>query len=99
MSIVKGTFTSIWTEGSVTTDCTLNTETGELFPETTDVGDLGSLESEKFEGEDGSDCEYEVCLVCHDHIMVGKMFPDQVGKGMHERQVCSNLDCESHETE
>lgn len=97
MSIVKGSFTSVWSEGIIVTDCSLNTVTGELFPEIIDAGDLGVLESEKFDGEDGS--EYEVCEICHSHIIVGKMFPDQVGKGLHEKQVCSNLDCESYETE
>lgn len=96
MTIIKGTFTSIWSEGSVTSDCTLNTVTGELFPEVVDTGDLGSLESEKFEGEDGS--EYEVCECCHSYIKVGKMVPDQVGKGLHEEQQCADPNCDSHNT-
>jgi hypothetical protein len=72
MSILKGTFTSIWDEGTVTTNCTLDTETGELTPDTVDVPDLGSLVSESFSGEDGS--EYGVCTECHKYILIGNEF-------------------------
>jgi len=93
--IIKGQFTSEWDEGAVATDCTLNTETGELFPEVVDTKDMGSLISEKFEGEDGD--TYKVCPYCHGYILKGKMFDDKVGNGLHEEDVCADPHCESHE--
>jgi len=93
--IIKGLFTSEWDQGMVVTDCTLNTETGELFPEVVDTKDMGSLISEKFEGDDGS--EYEVCSSCHEYVLKGKIFKDKVGCGLHEEQVCANPNCDSHE--
>jgi hypothetical protein len=81
MSILKGTFSSIWDDGSVDTACTLDTETGELFPETADVPDLGSLISESFNGEDNS--THGVCNECHKFILIGEDF-------------CTDPNCESH---
>lgn len=92
---IKGQFTSDWDQGMVSTNCTLDLNTGELFPEMVDTGDMGSLISEKFEGENGD--EYEVCSYCHEYILKGKMFDDKVGNGQHEEQVCANPHCESHE--
>lgn len=97
MTMIKGTFTSEWDEGTLTTACTLDTETGELFPETADTGDtdLGSLISEKFVADNGD--EYEVCMVCHEYIKKGKMVPGRTGKQLYEEQQCMNHGCESHE--
>jgi hypothetical protein len=82
MSILKGTFTSIWDEGIVTTNCTLDMDTGELTSETIDVPDLGSLVSGRFLGKDGS--EHGVCTECHKYILIGNEF-------------CTDPKCISHE--
>lgn len=97
MTIIKGSFTSEWDEGPITTNCTLDTETGELFPESMDIGDtdMGSLISEKFEADNGD--EYKVCTVCHEYIKKGKMVPNRTGKELYEEQQCMNPDCESHD--
>jgi hypothetical protein len=81
MSILKGTFTSIWDDGEVTTACTLDTDTGELFPETADVSDFESLISERFDGDDCS--TYGVCNECHKYILIGNEF-------------CTDPNCESN---
>jgi hypothetical protein len=92
---IKGHFVSEWTDGTVKTKCELNTETGELFPETVDVSnDLGSLEKEYFETPDGD--ELPVCSTCHEFILKTAMFP-AVGKSLVEGSECSNLDCDSKE--
>jgi hypothetical protein len=96
-NLFKGTFTSVWSEGTVTTSCMLNYKLGSLSPETADVGDMGTLVSEKFVTTEGD--EYEVCPVCHEYILKGKMFNDATGNGQHEKMVCADPNCESHEPE
>ena len=91
---IKGHFVSEWTNGTIKTDCELDTETGELFPETVDANDLGSLEREYFETPDGD--ELPVCSTCHEFIMKTAMLP-AVGKSLIEGNECSNLDCDSRE--
>jgi hypothetical protein len=94
-NLINGFFVSEWTGGTVKTSCTLNTDTGELSPETADVGnDLGSLEKEFFETESGD--EIPVCSTCHEFIMRNAMFP-VVGKSLVEGSECSNMDCDSRE--
>jgi hypothetical protein len=72
MSILKGTITSIGDEGSVTTPCTLDTDTGELSPGISESPDIGYLVRENFEGEDGS--IHGVCPECHKYILIGNDF-------------------------
>ena len=95
--LLKGQFTSEWDQGTVSTSCILDLNTGELFPEMVDTKDMGSLIREKFVGENGD--EYRVCPYCHGYILKGKMFDDKVGNGQHEEQVCADPNCESHEEE
>ena len=94
MTILKGSFVSVWSEGTVQTEGTLNTETGKVTCNTVDTQDLGSLEREYFEENDN---DYEVCMTCHEYILGTIMVPDPVGVGLSEVKVCSNKDCESHE--
>jgi len=94
MPRIKGHFVSKWSEGTVKTNCELDPETGELFPETVDTKDLGSLEKEYFETPDGD--EIPVCSTCHEFILKTAMFP-AVGKSLIEGSECSNLDCDSRE--
>jgi hypothetical protein len=93
-TILKGSFTSVWEQGTVQTEGTLNTDTGEVTCNTVEESeDLGNLEREYFEDKDGN--EYDVCPICHEYILKPAMVPDQVGKGLSEVKVCSNPDCES----
>jgi hypothetical protein len=91
--MIKGQFTSVWSNGSVTTSCTLNPSTGELSPEVVEeTEDLGCLEREFFQTPDGE--EYEVCPICHEFITKIAMIPDATGIGIHESPVCSNPECD-----
>jgi hypothetical protein len=92
--ILKGKFTSEWEDGNVTTDCTLDTETGELNADSVDVSDLGCLFREIF--TDSLNNEYPVCNYCHTFIMKTAIVDDQVGKGIHEERICTNEFCDSH---
>jgi hypothetical protein len=96
MPLVKGFFVSEWTNGIVKTNCALDTDTGELFPEAlnTDVDDLGSLDKEYFEAPDEE--EIPVCSTCHEFILRTAMFP-AIGKSLVEGSECSNPDCDSRE--
>ena len=107
MSVIKGSFVSVWEEGTIQTQATLDTHTGEVTAKTVDTNDLGCLEREYFEGRlrrkslgklpDPDDTlEYEVCTVCHEYILTTKMVPG-VGKTLVETKVCSNPDCESRD--
>ena len=91
--MLKGFFVSVWEEGTVTTSCDLDEDTGELFPEAADVGDLGSLEKEFFQTPDGN--EIPVCSTCHGFILRPAMTPD-IGHCLLEGMQCSDPDCESH---
>lgn len=92
---IKGNFQSVWDNGSVTTRATLNIKTGELSTEIIDAGELGSLIEECFTSDNGD--EYQVCMECHEYILKGKMFNDQVGDGLHEKMICANPHCDSHQ--
>jgi hypothetical protein len=94
MTILKGSFISVWNDGTVQTEGTLDTKDGSIHCKSVDTPDYGSLEREFFEDKDGN--EYEVCMTCHEYILGTIMVPDKVGKGLHEEQTCSNPDCESH---
>lgn len=87
-------FISIWDNGIVTTNGTLDETTGEIDCEVADVDNLGSLIEENFEDEDGD--EHEVCSACHCHTMKTVMI-EGVGKHLNEVSVCSDFDCENGE--
>lgn len=93
MAILKGTFVSLWDEGTISTPAELDTETGEVTTESVDVNNFEHLNEEWFEDkEDGE--EYEVCTVCHEFIL--KTIMDEgIGKSLIERQICSDPDCEN----
>ena len=94
MTILKGSFISVWEEGTVQTEGTLNTETGEVTAKAIYSPDYGSLEREYFQDQKGN--EYEICTTCHEYILKTVMNPDPVGKGISETIGCANPDCESH---
>lgn len=93
MSKIKGSFVSVWEQGTVQTEGTLDTSDGEVTAKSVDIDDLGSLEREYFEDKDGN--EYEICTTCHNYILKTEMNPG-TGHDLNEEQVCSNPDCESH---
>ena len=72
----------------------LDEDTGELFPDVADVGDLGSLEKEFFQTPDGN--EIPVCNTCHGFILRPAMIPD-TGHCLLEGMQCSDSACESHD--
>lgn len=95
MAILKGLFTSVWDGGiEVNTPAILVTETGEITAESVDANGLENLEYERFTDEDGE--EYEVCPVCHEHIMKPIMV-DGIGHNLDEKFVCSDFTCENGE--
>lgn len=94
MSRIKGTFVSVWAEGTVITPCELDPSNGELFPATADVGnDYEHLEREYFQTLDQ---EMNVCNTCHSFIMKVAMNPG-IGHDLNEEQECSNPECDSHD--
>jgi len=92
MTILKGSFISVWNDGTVQTEGTLDTKDGEVTCKSVDTPDYGSLEREFFEDKDGN--EYEVCTTCHSYIMKSEMNPG-IGHDLNEEQVCSDPDCDS----
>jgi hypothetical protein len=93
VKLIEGSFISVWEEGVIQTACRLDLFSGELFPESVDVGDLGDLEREYFKDKDEN--EYEVCRTCHDFILK-TVVGDKADQSYGEYKVCSNPDCESH---
>jgi hypothetical protein len=87
----RGTFISIWDEGSVRTPAELD-EDGEISTTSVDVEGMEHLIEEIFEDEDGE--EYDVCPECHEYILKTVM-KEGVGKTLYEAQVCSNPDCDN----
>jgi hypothetical protein len=79
----KGTFTSEWENGSVTTEAELDERTGEVFTKAVETGDYGNLEREIFM-IDGDDTEMEICPACHTHIR----------KTVDDIKICSDFYCE-----
>lgn len=92
MPIITGSFISVWEQGIIQTEGTLDTETGEVTCKVVDTGDLGYLDREYFEDKDGK--EYEICTTCHEFTLKTVMVPDDVGIGLSQEMVCSNPNCE-----
>lgn len=90
MSEIKCSFTSSWTESSITTPCVLNSETGEVQPEISPVPPIGSLEKEFITLQNGD--EREVCPTCHEYILKTVM-GDRADQSFGEIKVCSNPNC------
>ncbi|MFA5366652.1 MAG: hypothetical protein WC333_02110 [Dehalococcoidia bacterium] len=89
----KGTFISIWDNGSFRTPAILNEATGEVTTTSVDVSDdIGTLMEESFEDEEGD--EYDICPECHEYILKTVM-KEGVGKHLYEAQVCSNPECDN----
>jgi uncharacterized protein with PIN domain len=88
----KGTFISIWDEGSIRTPAKLDEETGEITTNSVDAKGMEHLIEELFEDEEGE--EYNVCPECHEFILKTVM-KEGVGKTLYEEEVCSNPDCDN----
>jgi hypothetical protein len=94
---MKGTFTSVWDDGSrFTTPAILNEKTGEVITETVEDGieDLNSLDREYFTPNENRDENIEVCTTCHSHILKTVMI-EGIGKTLSEGQECMNPNCDS----
>lgn len=90
--ILKGVFQSIWEEGLIETEATLNLENGEVTANFSNEGsEYEHLICEKFVDLDEN--EYPICPNCHSYILKTVMEDDHVGAGIHEEQVCAG-DCE-----
>ena len=89
-TIMNGSFISVWEEGTIQTEGTLDIETGEVTCKSVNTPDLGCLEREYFEDKDGN--EYEVCKECHEYILKTAMVPG-ISHTLEEEQYCSNPDC------
>ena len=88
----RGTFISIWDEGSVRTPAQLDEATGEVTTNSVDVEGMEHLIEEMFKDEDGE--EHDVCPECHEYILK-VVTKEGVGKTLYEAQVCSNPDCDN----
>jgi len=89
---IKGTFVSIWDNGSVRTPATLDLETGEVSTDSVEADDnLGTLMEEWFEDSEGD--EHEICPECHEYILHTCMEPG-IGHNLDELKRCKNPDCE-----
>lgn len=92
---IKGTFTSVWSCGEVSTHAVLDTETGELNIEMSDyeIDNDAICEREYFTDKDGN--EYKVCNICHSFITKSVM--KSAGKCLDEVECCMNKECDSNE--
>jgi hypothetical protein len=92
---INCTFTSLWTGGAqIVTPCIYFPKTGEVSPVSVDANPVGQLKREYITLPDGD--EKEVCMTCHGFVMKAAMNPG-IGHDLNEEQVCSDLECESHE--
>ena len=92
MTILKGTFTSIWdTDVEISTPAELDTETGEVTTEPVEAGDVDILEEEYFEDSEGN--QYPICPECHEYIVTTSM-EDGIGHNLDEVKRCKNPDCD-----
>jgi hypothetical protein len=98
---LKGQFVSVLEHVTVSTSAELEVKSGYILNVKFNVNsiksqDLGSLKREYFVDE-WNDKEYEVCPECREYVLKTVINPDNVGCGLHEEQICSDPDCESHE--
>jgi len=89
--IVKGTFVSVWDNGTLSTPATLDTETGEVTTESVDANGLEHLMEEWFEDEEGE--EYDICPECHEYILHTCM-EDGIGHNLDEVKRCKDPNCD-----
>jgi hypothetical protein len=92
--VKRGTFTSIWDNGTITTPATLDTETGEISTNAVDApDDLGTLDEEWFEDEEGE--QYDICPECHEYIIHTCMEPDEhISHQLNEVKRCKDPNCD-----
>lgn len=94
--IVKGTFTSEWDCGTVVTEATLNTKTGEVTTHLIKADFLENnavLEREYFTNKDGD--ELGICHCCHKFVNRYAM-KDGIGHNYEEVECCMDKNCESN---
>lgn len=95
MTIIKGTFTTIWDGGTeITTSAELDTVSGEISTISVDVVDFDVLEDEYFTSIHGEEY-HNICDECHEFLTRVEMV-EGVGKHLHEVKKCMNPDCNSN---
>lgn len=89
----KGTFTSIWDDGTVIETALIeyDEKTGRVQADISDYDPNGSLVREFITLPNGDDID--VCTKCHTYTLRSVMVEDETGKGLHEEQVCP--ECEA----
>ena len=94
MAIEKGTFTSVWSDGTeITTDCKFDRETNNIptVESSSDDSDHGNLVKEYVTDKDG--VEHIVCENCHDQILRPATVINKLQNGLHERESGFCCDC------
>lgn len=90
----KGTFTSIWDDGTVIETALIeyDEKTGRVQADISDYDPNGSLVREFITLPNGDDID--VCTKCHAHTLRPVMVEDETGNGLHEEHVCPECDKE-----
>ena len=84
-------FTSIWDDGSeITTPCTYDPKTGEVFPKSSKSAPEGCMVREYITLPDE---ELEVCTNCHGYVLKS-VIGDRADLSYGEYTECPNPDCE-----
>jgi len=100
-ALIKGSFTSEWSDGSVvTTPCVYDPRTGEVVEIKVSKGRVptGTLEREfiTIPTDPLGKEELEVCPTCHEYVVKSAMVPGQ-GHDLDEVPSCMNPECDDHE--
>ena len=94
MAIEKGTFTSVWSDGTeITTDCKFDRETNNIptVESSSDDSDHGNLVKEYVTDKDG--VEHIVCENCHDQILRPATVINKLQNGLPEKESGFCCDC------
>jgi ssDNA-binding Zn-finger/Zn-ribbon topoisomerase 1 len=87
MALIKGTFTSEWSNGeTIETIATLDTETNEVVTESVDIDIDGCLDREYFTDQENN--EYEICPECHEYALKYSIDGETVLQEKHECPSC-----------
>jgi hypothetical protein len=88
------TYTAVWSDMSIETDCTYDPATGEVTPEMSNAQPEGCLEREYIILPDGD--ELNVCTTCHSYV-TKKVMGDRADLSYGEIERCSDPDCNGEE--
>lgn len=86
--VLLGTVTSTWDNCTTNTIATLCLPTNAIIRDPVNNQHEGvHLIHEEFESDDGD--IYQICKVCHNHVLKTVMVDDNTGHGIHEELVCT----------